>query len=411
MNGDNMLQTAHEQIKIAAKALKIDMNTVEKFLRPDFIHEKEIKLEMDNGSIKTLQAYRIQHNNSLGPYKGGIRFHKKVSKEEVQALSTLMTIKCAVAQIPMGGGKGGVCVDPHQLSKTELKKLSEAYVEAFFDYIGPEKDIPAPDVNTNGKIMSWMVDKYSQITGKHQPATFTGKPIPQGGSLGRTEATGRGGVIILNHLVRNVLQKKPTEMTIAVQGFGNVGSYFALIAQSYGFKVVAVSDSKGGLYNANGLQIENLFDRKKKDGTVSKNLTTDEKNITNEKLLELPVDVLVPSALENIVHKDNMKKIKAKVIVEMANGPLTEDATEYLVDQHVKVIPDILANAGGVIVSYFEWLQNKNDEHWTEEEVNKKLEEKMIISFDKVLKRCSGEKCSITKSAYEEAINLLLIQK
>lgn len=406
-NGKEMLHAAQTLIRDAAAHLSVKAEALEQFIEPDFIHTATLRIQMDDGATKQFPAYRIQHNNIRGPYKGGIRFDPHVSQEEVQALATLMTIKCAVAQIPLGGAKGGVVVNPHTLSQKELKRLSYAYVQAFADFIGENKDIPAPDVNTNEKIMSWMVHAYEDITGKHQPAAFTGKPISQGGSLGRTEATGRGGVIILNTMMKK-MGKNPKEMTIAVQGFGNVGSYFASIAQAYGYTIVAVSDSKGGVYNQKGLDIKELIHRKQTHGTVTAQQGEDEQYITNEELLKLPVSILVPSALENAIHKGNMKDITAQYIIEMANGPITKTAFTYLTEKNCMILPGTLANAGGVVVSYFEWLQNKTNETWSEEKVNTKLQTQLESAFEHIWERYQSEHVSFTQATFEASLQQIL---
>lgn len=427
-----MLESAQLLITKTAKRMGLKKGVVEKLLRPEKILEFSIPVKMDDGKTKTFKGYRIQHNSAIGPYKGGIRFHPNVNLDEVQALATLMSIKCAVAGLPYGGGKGGVVVDPKKLSEGELEKLSRGYAAKLTPFIGPDVDVPAPDVNTNPKIMAWMLDEYEKIVGHKSPATFTGKPIEAGGSLGRTEATGRGGVIILKSLISKLvnenfftseLASRPTSgplaprsssetegslrrslaqtstgfknfinsLTMAIQGFGNVGYYFAKIASDEGFKIVAVSDSRGGVYIKDGLSPEATLKCKKEKGSVSgcycKGSVCDVrygKPISNEELLELPVDVLVPAALENIINKKNMKKIKAKIIVEMANGPVTEEAYEYLTKKGMIIVPDVLANSGGVTVSYLEWVQGKKGKWWTEKEVNNKLKVVMEKAFDDI---------------------------
>lgn len=402
--GIKMLQTAQDIIRKTAESIGLDAETIKRLIEPERGVEVNFPVRMDDGKVKMFKGFRFQHNSALGPYKGGIRFHQNVSREEVQALATLMSIKCAVAGIPYGGGKGGVIVNPKELSKTEIEKVAREFAGNIAPFIGPDLDVPAPDVNTNPQIMMWMLDEYEKIVGHLSPATFTGKPIAKGGSLGRTEATGRGGVIILNALMKAM--KQSNNRTVAVQGFGNVGYYFAKLAHEQGYTVVAVSDSKGGIYNPKGIDPEEVQKLKDAKKTVSE--YKDGQKITNEELLELAVDVLVPSALENVVNEKNMKNIKAKVIIEMANGPLTEEAYEYLNTQKVVIVPDVLANAGGVSVSYLEWVQGKQGYWWTEEEVNTKLEGIMIKSFDEIWDKSVKKKISLKQSAFEVAIERIM---
>jgi len=376
---NKMLQTAQELIKKTGEKLNLTQEEIDFIIQPDRVIEVKVPVKMDNGVIKTFVGYRSQHNNVLGPYKGGIRFHQNVSREEVIALSILMTLKCSANNLPLGGGKGGVIVNPKELSEGELERLSRIYAQKIAPFIGEEIDVPAPDVNTDGKIMMWMLDEYEKTINKKSPATFTGKPVEFGGSLGRTKATGRGGVIVMNNLLK---QLNKDYKTVAIQGFGNVGYYFAKIASEKDYKIVAVSDSQGGIYYENGLDPEKVMAVKKEQGSVIN--YPEGKVISNEELLELPVDILVPAALENVITKDNASKIQAKVIIEMANGPITEEAYSILEENQIISAPDILANAGGVIVSYFEWLQNKKNEKWAEDEVNQKLEEQLTTAFNKI---------------------------
>lgn len=416
--GQKMLVSVQELIKKTAQSLKLDEELIKKLIEPEMIHEFSFFVTMDDGKRKVFKGWRIQHSSALGPYKGGIRFHPQVSKEEVQALATLMSIKCAVAGLPFGGGKGGVIVDPKTLSQAELERLSRQYIKQIAHFIGEDLDIPAPDVNTNSMIMAWMLDEYEKIIGKKSVATFTGKPIEKGGSLGRTEAAGRGGVIILKELLAKINsnhKNKITKPTLAVQGFGNVGYYFAKLAEEAGFKIVAVSDSKGGVYVADGLSVETTMSCKKEKGMVSgcycKGSVCDERygrTITNEELLELPVDILVPAALENVINEENMKKIKAKIIVEMANGPLTEEAYHYLSQQGKIIVPDVLANSGGVIVSYLEWVQGRQGYWWSEAEVNKKLEEMMRRAFAVIWQRSIEKKIPLKQASFEVAIERMV---
>lgn len=409
MNKQNASQTHDEHHQMAISQLKSAAALVEPTLpaedvalfktaitqlqTPKNVITRQISFTKDDGSTATVPAYRAQHNNARGPYKGGIRFHPEVSESEVKALSTWMTWKCAVVDIPYGGGKGGITVDPRTLSQTELENMTRAYVQAIGPDIGSWQDIPAPDVNTNGQIMAWAVDEYEQFLRANGPvevnplATFTGKPLAVGGSQGRDEATGLGGVLVWCQLHELLNEQKVLgtahsnqDVTIAIQGFGNVGYWFALHAHKQGYKVVAVSDSKTGIYSAAGLDPEHIHAFKKKTGSLSgaKDVTdTQVSELSNAELLELDVTVLVPSALGDVITKDNAAQIKAKVIMEMANGPVTPAAEEILTKAGVIVVPDILANAGGVATSYFEWAQNLAGYYWTHEEVVTKLEKLM----------------------------------
>jgi len=406
-----MLESARNLIEKTGKEMGLDNNLISRLMEPETVHEFNFPVMMDNGQKKVFRGWRIQHNSALGPYKGGIRFHPGTVREEVQALATLMSIKCAVAGIPYGGGKGGVTVDPKKLSEHELERLSRAFAGKIAHLIGEDVDVPAPDVNTTPKIMAWMIDEYEKIIGKKSPGTFTGKPVGMGGSLGRTEATGRGGLFVLQSLLKK-LKKNPKSMTIAVQGFGNVGYYFAKLASEVGFKVVAVSDSKGGVYVKEGLSVETTLKCKKEKGHVAgcycKGSVCDIKygrTVTNEELLQLPVDILVPAALENVINEGNVSKIKAKIILEMANGPITSDSYRYLSDNKVIVVPDVLANSGGVIVSYLEWVQNKAGYYWSEEEVNSKLKNTIERAFEKIWERAKTRKIAIKEAAFETALS------
>lgn len=347
-------------------------------IEPDRILEFEVPL-----GDKKYRGFRVQFNGTRGPYKGGLRFHPQVDLDEVKALSGWMTIKTAVVDIPMGGGKGGIEVDPKKLTKKELEELSRNFVREIYKHIGPDKDVPAPDVGTNSQIIDWMVDEYEKLTGKKAPASFTAKSIENGGSKGRLEATGQGGSYVLEALAKKIDLK---EGTVAVQGFGNVGAQFALAAKKLGFKIVAVSDSSGGYYFKDGLDIAKIKRRKDKGVSVieaAKKIHEGGREITNDDLLTLNVDVLVPAALENVITADNAEEIKAKAIIELANGPTTAKADQILKEKSL-IVPDVLANAGGVTVSYFEWVQNKKGESWSKKEVFEKLEEKMKKSFEEV---------------------------
>jgi len=416
--GKEMLASAQNLIKETATKLGYSKSEIDRLIVPDMAYEFSVPFEKDDGSLAVLTGYRIQHNNFRGPYKGGIRFHQDTSREEVQALSTLMSIKCAVADIPMGGGKGGIRVNPKELSESELRRMSKSFARKLAYLIGENVDIPAPDVNTNGKIMQWMLEEYEAIRKIKSPATFTGKSIIHGGSLGRTEATGFGGVIALQELIMRLSDQKQKELSIAIYGFGNVGYYFAEAAAEKGHKIVAVSDSKGAIFTedlSKGLDIPMVLKCKKEKGTVSGCCCIDGecdlskgKKITNDQILELPVDILVPAALENVINEKNMRNIKAKIIVEMANGPITEAARKYLTSKQVIIVPDVLANAGGVIVSYLEWVQCKQGYWWSKEDVLEKLDTIMIKAFADVWNQQKIHESDLKTAAFEVAISRIL---
>lgn len=378
----NPLEVAHKQLETAANYLHLDERIHAILREPKRVVEVSIPVHMDDGSIQIFKGYRAQHCDAVGPTKGGIRFHQDVTLDEVKALSIWMTFKCGVVGLPYGGAKGGVVVNPQKLSAGELERLSRGYIRAIAPFVGADKDIPAPDVNTNGQIMAWMSDEYNEIKGHSEPGMLTGKPISVGGSLGRTAATGRG-VMITTQEVAKKMGIDIKQAKVVVQGFGNVGSNAArLLAQEAGAKVIAVSDVYGGIYREEGLDLAAVDEAVRKYGTVTK--TPGVKTITNQELLELPCDILVPAALENQITADNAANIKAKVVVEAANGPTTPDADKILRDRHIVVVPDILANAGGVTVSYFEWVQNLSNFYWSEEEVNTRLRNMMVKAFHEV---------------------------
>jgi glutamate dehydrogenase (NAD(P)+) len=359
-------------------------------------------VQMDNGEIEVFTGYRVQYNITLGPAKGGIRYHPGVTLDEVTALAAWMTWKCAVAHIPFGGGKGGIIVDPNRLSRRELEALTRRYVAEIVDAIGPEKDVPAPDVNTNDQIMAWIMDTYSMHVGHTSTAVVTGKPIEMGGSLGRREATGRGVMIVTREAAKHLgLQIRGA--TVAVQGFGNVGSVSADLLSKLGAKVVAVTDWKGGVYNDKGLDIAKMLDYAQQHRTIDGFPGGDK--LDGGKIFGLDVDVLVPAALENQITMGNAPTIKAKIIAEGANGPTTPDAHKHLHERGIFVIPDILANAGGVTTSYFEWVQDRHGYFWTEEEVNQRLEHKMMEAFNDVLGMSLRYKTDLRTAAYIVAIN------
>lgn len=400
---ENPYQNFLEQLKKTAKILNLKPSIVETLATPQKILEFEFPIKMDSGKIKTFKGFRVQHNNFLGPYKGGIRFHPQVSLEGIKALGAWMMLKCALVNLPFGGAKGGIVVDPKKLSEKELERLSRAYIKKISPIIGPKKDVPAPDVNTNEKIMAWMLDEYERQTGKKAPAAFTGKPVKKDGSQGRDIATGVGGVFILEMLAEKLkLKRKGT--TLAIQGFGNVGYHFANFAQKSGFKIIAVSDSKGGIV-AQNLNIPKIMAWKKETGSVVGMPET--KTITNEKLLETPVDVLVPAALGGVITRKTAGRIKTKIIMEMANGPVTHEADKILERRKIISVPDILANSGGVTVSYFEWLQNIKKEKWRREDVVQKLKNKITKAFEEVWREKIRRKVNLRTAAYIVALKRL----
>lgn len=404
----NPFVNATKQLENAAKLLNLDNNVLEILKNPKRIIEASIPVRMDSGDIKVFRGYRVQYNDALGPFKGGIRFHPKVNLPEVKALSAWMTWKCSVVGLPYGGGKGGIIVDSSKLSNRELERLSRGYIQAVRDFIGPEKDIPAPDVYTTPQIMAWMMDEYSNIKGYNVPGVVTGKPLEVGGARGRKYSTSQGGIYIFEKAVKK-LKLDPKTLTVAIQGFGNVGSFAAEILSALGYNVVAVSDSKGGIIlDGPSKEKHEVLDIKKimkfKKDTRSVVGFPGTRMITNEQLLKLDVDVLMPSALENVITEKNASQIKAKLIIELANGPITPEADIKLEKKGVVVVPDILANAGGVIVSYFEWVQNLQNYYWDEDENIGKLKKIMESSFDAVWQKKEALGISARLAAYAVAV-------
>jgi glutamate dehydrogenase (NAD(P)+) len=391
-----------QEFEGAARILNLDQGLWKMLTHPKRQIIVSCPVQMDNGEIEVFTGYRVQYNVTLGPAKGGIRYHPNVSLDEVTALAAWMTWKCAVAQLPFGGGKGGVICDPTNMSRRELEALTRRYTAEIIDAIGPEKDVPAPDVNTNEQIMAWFSDTYSMHVGHTSTAVVTGKPIEMGGSLGRREATGRGVMISARESAKH-LGFSLKGATVAVQGFGNVGSIAAELLSREGAIIVGVTDWKGGVYNAKGLDIPALMAHVKQHTTVhgfpgAEPLAADD-------VFKLDVDILIPAALENQITADNAGSIKAKLVVEGANGPTTPDANKMLHDRGVFVVPDILANAGGVTVSYFEWVQDRHGYFWSEKEVNEKLEVKMVQAYDAVLQTAQRHKVDMRTAAYIVAIN------
>jgi glutamate dehydrogenase/leucine dehydrogenase len=409
-----------EILEKAAKVLKVPKDEVKILETPDAILEKDIEIELDNGKKMVFPAYRIQFSNARGPYKGGIRFHPEADLEEVKALSALMAIKCAVVNIPLGGAKGGVQCNPKELSEREIEKIARGFVRSMANDIGPEKDIPAPDVYTNPAIMGIMMDEYEKIHGKSAPGVITGKPIALGGSLGRGTATAQGGVYVLEELVK-IQGLKAENLRVAIQGFGNAGYHAACILHGLGYKIVGVSDSKGGLISTDdGLDPRMIHHKKMESGSLHgiyckgsvcdvKRLSEDGmKVVTNEEMLECDCDILIPAALDRQITGKNAEKVKAKIIIELANGPTTPEADKILEKNGIIVLPDVLANAGGVTVSYFEWVQNLSNFYWEEQEVAKRLKDIMLRAFHDLYEFKNQNNISFRDSAFILAVQRLL---
>jgi glutamate dehydrogenase (NADP+) len=410
---DSMFVGALKHLDNAAKFIDVEAEVVERLKYPKACMSVSIPVRMDDGSLQVFSGFRVQHNSSRGPTKGGIRFHPEVSLDEVKTLAFWMTLKCSVVGIPLGGGKGGVIVDPKQLSKMEIERLSRGYVEQLVDFIGPKKDIPAPDVYTNPMIMGWMMDEYSKIKRQYTPAVITGKPVSMGGSVGRDDATARGGYYCIKELEKK-REWDPSKITVAVQGFGNAGQHIARLLHTDGYRVVAVSDSKGGVYCKEGLHVPSVIYAKQQsrevkavycEGSVCETVASE--SISNEELLALDVDILVPAALENVITANNADSIKAPVILELANGPVNADADTVLEAKNLLVIPDILANAGGVTVSYFEWAQNNNGIYWELSEVHQRLQRIMTREFNLVYNLMGRYKTSMRTAAYIHGLSRL----
>jgi glutamate dehydrogenase (NAD(P)+) len=401
-SGGSIFNAMLQEFDGAARLLGLDPGIWQILTHPKRQITVSLPVQMDNGEIEVFTGYRVQYNITLGPAKGGIRYHPDVSLDEVTALAAWMTWKCAVAHVPFGGGKGGVICDPTRMSRRELEALTRRYIAEIIDAIGPDKDVPAPDVNTNDQIMAWVMDTYSMHVGYTATAVVTGTPIEMGGSLGRREATGRGVMIVTREAAAH-LGFDIQGATVAIQGFGNVGSVSAELLSGIGAKIVAVTDWKGGVYNAAGLDIAKMLDFAKQRKTIDG--FPGGEPIENDQLFALDVDVLVPAALENQITMENAPDIRAKVVAEGANGPTTPDAHRHLHERGVFVIPDILANAGGVTTSYFEWVQDRHGYFWEEDEVNRRLEAKMREAFRDVLDTSVRYKTDMRTGAYIVAIN------
>ncbi|NRD76170.1 Glu/Leu/Phe/Val dehydrogenase [Bacillus sp. BRMEA1] len=392
----NLFYSTQTVIQKALAKLGYNNEMFELLKEPIRLLTVRIPVRMDDGSVKIFTGYRSQHNDSVGPTKGGVRFHPEVNEEEVKALSIWMSLKCGITNLPYGGGKGGIMCDPKQMSFRELERLSRGYVRAISQVVGPTKDIPAPDVYTNSQIMAWMMDEYSRLREFDSPGFITGKPLVLGGSQGRETATARGVTICIDEAVK----KKGIELKgarVVIQGFGNAGSYLAKFLHDAGAKIVGVSDVYGGIHDPNGLDIDYLLDRRDSFGTFSKLF---DNTISNQELLELDCDILVPAAISNQITAKNAHNIKASIVVEAANGPTTLEATHILTDRGILLVPDILASAGGVTVSYFEWVQNNQGYYWSEQEVEEKLCKVMVNSFDNIYQTAQSHKVDMRLAAY-----------
>lgn len=392
----NLLTSTQNVIRTALEKLGYEESMYELLKEPMRILEVRIPVRMDDGKTKVFTGFRAQHNDAVGPTKGGVRFHPDVNREEVMALSMWMTLKCGIVDLPYGGGKGGIICDPREMSMHEIEKLSRGYVRAISQIVGPNKDIPAPDVFTNSQIMAWMFDEYSKIDEFNSPGFITGKPIVLGGSQGRDKATAQGVTIVINEAAK----KRGLDMLgarVVIQGFGNAGSFLAKFLHDAGAKVVGISDAYGALHDPNGLDIDYLLDRRDSFGTVT-NLF--DNTITNKELFELDCDILVPAAISNQITAENADDIKASIVVEAANGPTTAEATKMLTDRGILLVPDVLASAGGVTVSYFEWVQNNQGYYWTQEEVDERLNKKLVDAFENIYNVATTRNIDMRLAAY-----------
>ncbi|MEB3309525.1 MAG: Glu/Leu/Phe/Val dehydrogenase [Snowella sp.] len=409
----SLLSDASKRLEKAIKYVGISEDASARLKYPKTSLSVSIPVRMDDGSLRIFQGYRVRYDDTRGPGKGGVRYHPNVNMDEVQSLAFWMTFKCALLNLPFGGAKGGITLNPKELSKPELERLSRGYIDAIADFIGPDIDILAPDVYTNEMIMGWMMDQYSIIRRQISPGVVTGKPITMGGSQGRNTATGTGAFFILQAMLRK-FDRDPKNTAIAVQGLGNAGMVIAELLANAGYKIVAVSDSQGGIYNEKGLDIHNIIHYKRQNRAITGLYCQDTVcnlggniNITNEELLALDVDVLVPAALENQITEANAADVKAKYIFEVANGPITSDADEILNNNGIYVFPDILVNAGGVTVSYFEWVQNRSGLYWNLAEVNEHLQHKMVAEAEQVWKTAEEFAVPLRTAAYIHALHRL----
>lgn len=395
----SVLKVANRQLENALARMDLEENIKRQLRKTEKVLTVSIPVKMDNGEVKVFTGFRAHYNTARGPAKGGVRYHPQVTFDEVKALAAFMTWKCAVLSLPYGGGKGGIICNPKELSEGELERLSRRYIYEISSIIGPHKDIPAPDVYTNSKVMGWYIDTYNMLTGEAAFPCITGKPLDLWGSEGRVEATANG-VVQTILLSLDYLNIYPEKATVVIQGFGNAGSYISKFLHERGLSIIGVSDSKGGVFNANGLDPLALYHHKQETGTVSDFSRNGTEPISNEDLLQLECDILVPAALEEMINEDNALNIKAKIIAEAANGPTTPEADEILNKKGVFIIPDILANAGGVVVSYFEWVQNLYGYFWSEEKVNLRLKERMQKAFHEVLTIAQKEEIDNRTAAY-----------
>jgi glutamate dehydrogenase/leucine dehydrogenase len=398
-------QDAFSQLESAGATMKMDPNVLERLKYPKRALQVSVPVRLDDGTVKVFEGYRVQHNMTLGPGKGGIRYHPHVSFSETAALAMLMTFKCALVGLPLGGAKGGIKVDPGDLSRAELQALTRRYTTEIAMIIGPEKDIPAPDIGTDGQTMAWLMDTYSQLNGYAIPGVVTGKPVAIGGSLGRAESTGKGVVFCINFAYDKLGWSIGSNTTVAIHGFGKVGMPAAHDLHSQGARIVAISDVSGAIYNKSGLNIPDCVNWVKA-GKPLREMPNCE-HISNEELLELDVDILVPAAIDGVVTKDNAHKVKAKIIAEGANGPLTHEAVDIIVDRGGYILPDILCNAGGVIVSYFEWVQGLQMFFWDLDTVNKKLHDIMKLAFDQVWKNGDVYGVNLKQAAFITSLQRL----
>lgn len=412
---NNTFQDAKARLADVFSRIEASDDVDQRLAHPKILLEVNIPLRMDDGRLRVLQGYRVQYNDIRGPTKGGVRFHPQVSADEVTSLAFWMTIKCAVAGLPYGGAKGGVAVDAKSLSRLELERLSRGYIRAIADIIGPTRDIPAPDMYTNATIMGWMADEYYTIVRKNVPGVITGKPVHLGGSLGREAATGQGALFVLDRWVAR-RDLEPRDLRIAVQGFGNAGAHFACLAHQAGYRIVAISDSRGAVYSEDGLDPELLMEQKREHREISKMLYCDSsvcesnvyKVITNQELLELDVDVLALAALENQVTEENVERIRAHCLLEVANGPVDSHSDAVLRDRGTTVLPDVLVNSGGVTVSYFEWLQNRSGLYWEEAEVTRRLKKTMEREADHIFEAAERERVSLRTAAYLHGVQRIV---
>lgn len=400
-----LYQDSLKQMENAAKIMKLDPNVHERLKYPKRALQVSVPIRLDDGTVKVFEGYRVQHSMTLGPGKGGIRYHPGVDLSETAALAMLMTMKCSLVGLPLGGAKGGICVDPRDLSRQELQSLTRRYTQEISIVIGPDKDIPAPDIGTDGQTMAWLLDTYSLQTGYAVPGVVTGKPIEVGGSLGREEATGKGVAYCINFAAEKLGMKIGAHTKVAIHGFGKVGMPAAVDLSAQGAKIVAISDVSGGVYNANGIDIKKAI-----EWTKTKKLLSDMpgvEKISNEQLLSLDVDVLVPAAIDGVITMKNANNVKAKIIAEGANGPITKDAVELITAKGSFIIPDILCNAGGVTVSYFEWVQGLQHFFWSLDEINKKLYDILKLAFEKVYANHKRYECNMKLAAMITALERL----